>query len=114
MNYSEKHNLLAQYLDVVVDEIIEMSPNSYEYEGDEYMILDDTELDGMINDQINYTADEVQHIIEVEQDNIEYSYYISMGVDREAIRQDIEANLGDYIGTGTYEEFEGFYIFLMQ
>lgn len=114
MNYSEKHNLLAKYLDVEVDEIIEMSPSSYDYNGDEYMILDDGELDGVINDQINYTANEVQHIIDVERDNVEYAYYISMNVDREAIREDIESNLGEYIGTGTYELFEDYYIFLMQ
>lgn len=114
MNYSEKHNLLAQYLDVAIEDIVEMSPSCYDYNGDEYMILDDPELDGMINDQINYTADEVQHSIDLEYDNMDYCYYISMNVDREAIREDIEANLGEYIGTGTYEKFEGYYIFLMQ
>jgi hypothetical protein len=114
MNYSTKHTLLSSYLDVPSDEIIELSPSSYEYNGDEYMILDENELDGMIEDQVKWTADEVQHAIDLGQDNIDYCYYISMEVDRESIKEDIEDNLGDYIGTGTYEKFEGYYIFLMQ
>lgn len=114
MNYSEKHNLLAQYLDVAVDEIIEMSPSSYEYEGDEYMILDDNELDDAIKNQVDSIADEVKYSIDLQQDHLDYCYYIDMKIDYVAIREDVESNIADYIGTGTYEEFDGYYIFLMQ
>lgn len=114
MNYSEKHNLLAQYLDVPVDNIIELTPSSYEYKEDDYMILNGRELEDIVNYQVEYTADEVQSSIDLHQDNMDYCYYISMNVDKEAIKKDIESNLGEYIGTGTYEEFNGYYIFLMQ
>lgn len=114
MNYSNKHVLLSEYLDVTLEDILELSPSYYDYNGDEYMILNDPELVDMIHDQVEFTAEEVQHSIDLGQDHMDFCFYIDMKVDREAIKKDIESNLGEYIGTGTYEEFKDHYIFLMQ
>lgn len=119
MEYSEKFLVFARYLELNEDEydkIEEISDLEFEHNRDTYRILDDNELGQEIENQIKYEIEATQEAIDrADLSNLDISYYWNMylSVDEGTITDNINGKFEDFIGSGTYEEFEGYYIFLM-
>lgn len=116
--YSQKQLILANYLGLSLDEIenIEEESNyNYSYYGENFEIYNQDELDdridGIIDDIIYETQWEINNRVDTSDYN--YGYYMSVTVNEDAIRYDIENNFGSHIGNydDNYDEFEGYYIF---
>lgn len=119
MEYSEKFLAFAEYLGLDEEDyqdIEEISDVEFECYGDTYKVLDDTELDQEIESQIQYEIDNTKDAInrtDLSNLSLDYFWNMQLVVDESYIRDNVDGNFPDFIGTGTYEEFEGYYIFLM-
>lgn len=119
MEYSEKFLAFANYLELDEEDfqdIEEVSDVEFEYNGDTYQILDKNELDKEIENQIQYEIDNTKDAIsrvDLSGLSFDYTWNMQLIVDESYIRDNIDDNFPDYVGTGTYEEFEGYHIFLM-
>lgn len=98
-----------------INDIEEVSDKIYNYYDDTYKILTDEELEEEIDDVASNIESKVQHEINhIDLSNYyDYSYYIDLSVNYDKIREEVDNNFPYYVGTGTYEEFYEFYIFLM-
>ena len=119
MEYSEKFLVFANYLGLdkeSYEDIEEVSDEEFNYGGDIYKVLDDNELGQEIENQIQYEIQNTQEAIDrADLSNLDIIYYWNMylSVDEGTIIDNINEKFEDFIGNGTYEEFEGYYIFLM-
>lgn len=119
MEYSEKFLAFANYLGLdkeSYEDIEEVSDEEFNYGGDIYKVLDDEELGQEIENQIRYEVEFTQYEIDrtdLSDLSINYAWNMQLIVDESYIRDNIGDNFEDFIGRGTYEEFEGYYIFLM-
>ena len=118
MELSSKQIILSEYLNLDGEgreSIVEIDECNYEYNGDTYLILDSIELDYRIDQLVDEYAETTKYYIDqLDLSEVEYSYYMCIEVDYDAIRRDIESNIADFVGIGTYEEYDGYYIFLIQ
>lgn len=119
MEYSEKFLAFAEYLNLDeenYEDIEELSDELFEYQGDEYKILDKQELDREIEKFIDYESQETQNEINrvsLSDLNCEYYWNMYLSVDEDSIRENIEEDYPDFIGSGTVEEYGEYYIFLL-
>ena len=97
-----------------INDIEEVSDKIYNYYDDTYKILTDKQLEEEIDDVASDIERGVQYEINyIDLSDYSYSYYIDISVNYDKIREEVDNNFPHYVGTGTYEEFDEFYIFLM-
>jgi len=119
MEYSEKLLAFAEYLNLDeenYDEIVEVSDELFEYEGDEYKILTEEELDSEIKKYVDYEIEITQNEInrvDLSDLNCDYFWNMYLSIDTDYIETNVEENYADFIGSGTVDLFDGYYIFLM-
>ena len=107
--YSRKHKILSEYLKCSPSKITKES--SYEFifdDSDVYYVYNKEEVNDLLEGLLRMIYSAKEEAIEELEDN---SFIV---VDKSAIRSDITSNFEKYIGTGTYEEFNEHFIFLIQ
>lgn len=112
----EKQAALVEYLGLDMPEEIEsinQDPDNdrvFEYDGYEYEIYSEDELNNVLSDVVDDFKQETQRSID-ELEDIVYLHYMNISVDETAIIKDIEENFTDYVGSGEYTEVGNFLIF---
>lgn len=113
MSCSEKHLVLTQYFSLMDYSLIEQqTPITFEYNGDVYKVLDQEEFQKEVDWMVSDICDEVEFYID--QIEIELRHFMTIKPNKKVIEEEVINFYEDYIGTGTGELYEGYYILLMQ
>lgn len=103
--------LAIEDIDEEIEYVDEFFDIEYEYQGITYRIYSEEELDNELTRIVKDFAKCTQQAIENLPDDIEYRNYMTIGVDDDAIYEDILENIANYVGVGEVQEYDGYYIF---
>lgn len=122
MQLDPKIEVLAEYLGLdsndeeQINEIKKVEDNLYVYFEDVYKVLTKSETEDEINicvnDIISGVNWEINNVVDLTK-HYDNGYYMQVIVNEDLIQKQVKENFSEYIGIGTYEEFNKYNIFLM-